>query len=80
MPIVRRAVAVVADHPQVEVIWASPREVLNVVQADDCGCHIITVTADILGKLPELGKDLDVFSLETVQMFRRDAVDAGYEL
>ena len=62
------------------MIWASPREVLNIVQADECGCHIITMTDDLLKKLPALGKDLDVFSLETVQMFRRDAVAAGYEL
>jgi len=80
MPIVRHAVDVVRDHPQVEVIWASPREVLNIVQADQCGCQIITVTRDLLKKLPALGKDLGVFSLETVQMFRRDAVAAGYEL
>ena len=67
-------------QPQIEVIWASPREVLNVVQADRCGCHIITVTDDLLKKLPGLGKDLDRFSLETVQMFRADAVRAGYQL
>ena len=57
----------------IELIWASPREMLNVVQADEIGCHIITVTHDLLKKLPALGKDLDEFSLETVQMFRRDA-------
>ena len=64
----------------VEFIWASPRQVYDIVQADRCGCHIITVTPDILGKLHLLGKDLDEFSLETVQMFRRDAVEAGYTL
>ena len=80
MPIVRHAVKSVRDEPQIEVIWASPREVLNVVQADQCGCHIITMTGDLLKKLPSLGKDLETFSLETVQMFRRDALAAGYEL
>ena len=80
LPIMARAVAMLAELPHVELIWASPREVLNVVQADEVGCHIITVTHDLLKKLPSLGKDLDVFSLETVQMFRRDAVGAGYTL
>ena len=74
------AVDLLEDHPNIELIWASPREVLNVVQADIVGCHIITVTHDLLKKLPSLGKDLDLFSLETVQMFRRDAVSAGYSL
>jgi transaldolase len=63
-----------------ELIWASPREILNVVQADRIGCHIITVTHDLLKKLPLLGKDLDEFSLETVRMFHGDAEAAGYSL
>jgi transaldolase len=63
-----------------ELIWASPREILNVVQASDVGCHIITVTPDLLAKLPSLGKDLDRFSLETVQMFRNDAIASGFNL
>ena len=79
MPIVRHAVEVVIDEPQIEVIWASSREVLNVIQAAQCGCHIITLTNDLLRKLPCLGRDLSAFSLETVQMFRRDALAAGYE-
>jgi transaldolase len=79
-PYVSRAVAITVAQPQVEVIWASPREVLNIVQADQCGCQIITVTTDLLKKLSGLGKDLGQFSLETVQMFRSDAVRAGYEL
>lgn len=66
--------------PGTELIWASPREVLNIVQAASIGCDIITVTHDLLKKLPGLGKDLDQFSLETVDMFRRDAVAAGYSL
>ena len=63
-----------------EVIWASPRELLNIFQADAVGCHIITMTHDLLPKVKSLGKDLDTFSLETVQMFRRDAVAAGFSL
>jgi transaldolase len=66
--------------PRSELIWASPREILNVVQADLVGCHIITVTHDLLKKLDLLGKDLDLYSLETVQMFRRDALAAGFTL
>jgi transaldolase len=62
------------------LIWASPREILNVIQADAVGCHVITVTHDLLKKLPLLGKDLDEFSLETVRMFHRDGVSAGYQL
>ena len=63
-----------------ELIWASPRELLNVVQAASIGCHVITVTHDLLKKLPTLGKDLDEFSLDTVKMFHRDAEHAGYSL
>jgi transaldolase len=66
--------------PEAELIWASPREVLNLVQADSIGCHIITMTSDLIAKLELLGKDLDLFSLETVQMFRSDALSAGFEL
>lgn len=80
LPIVSHAVAATAGQPQMEVIWASPREVLNVVQANDVGCHVITVTHDLLKKLPGLGKDLDQFSVETVLMFHRDATSAGYAL
>jgi transaldolase len=75
-----QAVHVLLDAPLAELIWASPREILNVVQADEVGCHIITLTPDLLGKLDSLGKDLGQFSLETVQMFRRDALDAGFTL
>lgn len=80
IPLVRHAIEAVRAHPAIEVIWASPREVLNIVQADRCGCHVITVTDELLRKLTSLGKDLATFSLETVQMFRRDAEAAGYEL
>ena len=70
----------IEEHPNVELLWASPREILNVYQADSIGCHIITVTHDILGKLPLFGKDLTEYSLETVSMFHRDAVEASYLL
>jgi transaldolase len=80
VPIMARAVSVAADAGRAELIWASPREILNVVQADQIGCHIITVTHDLLPKLDSLGKDLDQFSLETVRMFHRDAVAAGFKL
>lgn len=77
-PYVQRAVSCANDLGNCEVIWASPREVLNVVQAENLGCHIITVTPDLLKKLVNLGKDLNVYSLETVQMFYNDASAAGY--
>ena len=80
LPIMRRAVDIMADAPRSELIWASPREVLNLVQADQVGCHIITMTHDLLPKVKSLGKDLDQFSLETVQMFHRDAAAAGFTL
>jgi transaldolase len=80
VPIMARAVDIAVDAPRAELIWASPREILNVVQADQVGCHIITVTHDLLPKLKSLGKDLEQFSLETVQMFHRDAVAAGFKL
>src|SRR5919197_3355960 len=79
-PIMARAVDIMVDAPRSELIWASPREILNVVQADQIGCHIITMTHDLLAKLDSLGKDLDQFSLETVQMFRREALAAGFSL
>jgi len=80
VPIMQESLQIMEAAPQSELIWASPREVLNLVQADSIGCHIITMTDDLLKKLSSLGKDLDEFSLETVQMFRRDAVEAGLDL
>ena len=80
IPYVSRAVECSKTVGNCEVIWASPREVLNVVQADEVGCHIITVTPDILKKISSIGKDLDVFSLETVKMFYNDAAAAGYTI
>jgi len=80
VPMVREAVAIAAAQPSIEVLWASPREVLNVAQADNAGCHIITLTTDLLNKLALRGKDLDAFSRETVQMFHDDSVKAGLTL
>ena len=80
LPIIARSVDIMVDAPRAELIWASPREVLNVVQADSVGCHIITMTRDLLPKLDLLGKDLEQFSLETVRMFHRDAAAAGFTL
>jgi transaldolase len=79
VPLMREAVAMV-NEVNAQLIWASPRELLNVFQADDIGCHVITATTDVLKKLPLVGKDLHEFSQETVQMFRRDAVKSGYSL
>jgi transaldolase len=78
VPIMARAVDIMVEAPRAELIWASPREILNVVQADRVGCHIITLTNDLFKKLELLGKDLSQYSLETVQMFRRDALAAGF--
>jgi transaldolase len=76
----RQALAAMAPCPQLELLWASPREILNVRQADDLGVHIITVTPDLLKKLSLFGHDLDTFSLETVRMFHDDAATAGFLL
>jgi transaldolase len=80
IPLMREVLRDLEANPNLELIWASPREVLNLFQADEVGCHIITVTNDILSKLTNIGKDLDRFSLETVQMFYDDARAAGYTL
>ena len=80
MPLMIRAVAQCNGRPGTRLIWASPRELLNIFQADDIGCHVITVTNDVLKKLDGVGKDLAQFSLETVEMFRRDAVAAGFTI
>ncbi|MBO0728339.1 MAG: transaldolase [Acidimicrobiaceae bacterium] len=80
VPLMREAVEVLAPHPNLELIWASPREILNIMQADSIGCHIITVTHDMLKKLPTIGRDLCEFSLDTVRMFHRDAEAAGFAL
>ena len=80
VPIMAAAVEVMRPFPNQQLIWASPRELLNVFQADAIGCHIITVTNDVLKKLDLVGKDLAEYSLETVKMFYHDAKAAGYTL
>jgi transaldolase len=80
VPVMAQAVAMLRPHPQIELIWASPRELLNVFQADAVGCHIITATPDVLKKLTLVGKDLAEYSLETVRMFADDAAKSGFRL
>ena len=80
VPMMAAAVEMLAVYPQLELIWASPRELLNIFHADSIGCQIITVTHDLLKKLALVGKDLDEYSLDTVKMFRNDAVKAGFKL
>lgn len=80
VPVMSECAAILAKRPAAELLWASPRELLNVFQADACGCHIITATADILAKLELVGKDLTGYSLETVKAFFKDAQAAGYRL
>ena len=80
VPLMSKALEILEVAPQAELLWASPREVLNIYQADAIGCHIITATNDIIRKLSLSGKDLAQYSLETVQMFYDDASRAGYQL
>ncbi|HMD88895.1 MAG TPA: transaldolase [Anaerolineaceae bacterium] len=80
MPIMKEAVEIMSPHITQELIWASPRELLNIFHADEIGCHVITVTHDILKKLTLVGKELDEYSLDTVKMFHGDAQMAGYKL
>jgi transaldolase len=80
VPLMTEAVAILGAEPKAELIWASPRELLNIFQADAIGCHIITVTHDILKKLSLVGRSLDEYSLDTVKMFYDDARAAGFSL
>ncbi|HEX7155395.1 MAG TPA: transaldolase [Thermoanaerobaculia bacterium] len=80
MPIMRQALEILRVRPRAELLWASPRELLNIIQADECGCHIITATPDILKKLAMVGMPLDELSLDTVKMFYDDATAAGFKL
>ena len=80
VPLMAAAVEMLKVAPAAELIWASPRELLNIFQADDIGCQVITVTNDILKKLSLLGYDLNEYSLDTVKMFYSDAVSAGFKL
>jgi len=80
VPVIAEAVRLLHSRPRIELLWASPRELLNVFQAEEVGCHIITLTSDLLAKLSLIGKDLTAYSAETVAMFWNDARRAGYDL
>ena len=80
VPLMKSALELMAPAPNTQLVWASPRELLNIFQADEIGCHIITVTSDVLKKLSLVGKDLHEFSLETVRMFHDDAARSRYTL
>ena len=80
VPLMTSYAAEISRHAGMELLWASPREILNLVQANDSGCQIITMTPDLFGKIKNLGKPLDGFSLETVQMFYDDATSSGFKL
>lgn len=80
LPLMAEALKIMGTKPQAQLLWASPRELLNVFHADSIGCHIITATNDILKKLSLVGKDLEEYSLETVKMFYNDAQTAGYKI
>ncbi|MFM1654721.1 transaldolase [Brevibacillus sp. B_LB10_24] len=80
VPYMKQAAAICHSAAGTELLWASSRELLNILQAQECGCDIITCTPDILGKLPQIGKDLWQISLETVQMFAKDSKQSGYSI
>jgi len=80
IPLMKEAVELLRANPKSELIWASPRELLNVFHADSVGCHVITVTHDVLGKMALVGKDLAEYSLDTVKMFYQDALTAGFKI
>lgn len=80
LPLMIEALKILSSQQQLELIWASPRELLNVFQGNEIGCHVITLTHDILKKFHFIGKDLDELSLDTVKMFRDDAIKAGFSL
>src|SRR5712691_7366675 len=80
VPLMKECAALVKQKPKAQLLWASPRELLNIFHAEECGCHIITVTSDILKKLAMVGKSLDELSLDTVKMFYNDASAAGFKL
>ena len=79
-PIVKFAVDLCSENAKIEILWASPREVFNLIQAERCGCHIITMTPNLIRSTKDIGKDLDQYSLETVKMFYDDAVKSGFKL
>jgi|TARA_B110000259_G_scaffold38096_1_gene43432 transaldolase len=79
VPIIKEALALSKGHTSSEILWASPREALNIIQADQLGCHIITLTPDLINKINNFGKNLEEFSLETVKMFYNDAKTSKYK-
>ena len=80
LPVMKKTLSIMESNKKSELIWASPRELLNIFQANEIGCHIITATNDILAKLGNVGKDLNQFSLETVKMFRDDAIASNFNI
>ncbi len=80
LPIMAESLRIVAKRPRAELLWASPREALNIIQADSIGCHIITVTPELLAKTSNFGRELDEFSLSTVKMFYEDARRSGFSI
>jgi len=80
LPIMQETLALMKQVPASELIWASPRELLNIIQADQIGCHVITVTNDILKKLGMIGYSLEEYSLDTVKMFYQDSIEAGFQI
>jgi len=78
--IIKKSVEICKDYKNIEILWASPREVFNIVQAEKCGVHILTATKDILNKTKSFGKNLDKFSLETVEMFYNDAKESKFQI
>lgn len=80
IPVIEKTVKYLSEQENIEIIWASPRELLNIFHADQSGCHVITVTPDIINKIDKIGYDLELYSLDTVRMFQNDALEAGYSL
>jgi len=80
LPIMKESLQILKSNPKAELLWASPREVLNVIQAEEMGCHIITITPDILAKAAKFGMDLEELSLDTVKMFYNDATKSGFRI
>jgi transaldolase len=80
VPLMKEALSILKKRPKAELLWASPRELLNIFQGEEIGCHIITVTPDVLGKLGTVGRDLADYSLDTVKMFHKDATAAGFAI
>ena len=80
IPLMKKAVDYTSENENIKILWASPREALNIVQANDVGCSIITVTEDLINKTASFNKDLEQFSLETVKMFYNDAEKSGFSI